>query len=47
MADANQDEIIEKMHEHYKAIVMPVCSNCSQNSNVIPCVFGMPDKELG
>ena len=39
-------EKIEKMHKHYKEKIIPNCTKCGTNTNVIPAVFGKPNKDL-
>ena len=46
MTSSNEQEIIAKMHEYYKAKTMPDCTKCHNNLNVIPCVFGKPNNDL-
>ena len=46
MATPNEQEIISKMHGHYKALKMSNCTKCHSNHNVIPCVFGRPNNDL-
>ena len=42
----NNNQIIERMHEYYRAKKMPECKKCGANTNVIPVVFGRPNKDL-
>jgi hypothetical protein len=44
----SEKEIIENMHKYYRNKV-PIeinCTKCGSNTNVIPAVYGFPDKEL-
>ena len=46
MSSNAEAQAIEKMREYYKNLVMPICDNCKSNTDVIPCVYGRPNKEL-
>jgi hypothetical protein len=39
-------EKIENMHKYYKDKITPNCTKCGTNTNVIPAVFGKPNKDL-
>ncbi len=42
----SEKEIIENMHKCFRNEVLPNCTKCGTNTNVIPAVYGFPDKEL-
>jgi hypothetical protein len=47
MDDLVKKEIIDKYHRIFRRRPMPLCNDCFTSKNVIPCVYGIPSKELG
>lgn len=47
MDELLRKEIIDKYHRVYRRRPMPLCNDCFTSKNVIPCVYGIPNKELG
>jgi len=46
MDSDKEKEIIENMHKYYRDKVLPNCTKCGTNTNVILVVFGRPNKDL-
>ena len=46
MCRKSDEQIIKDMNEYYKNREMPKCEKCGNNSQVIPCVYGKPNKDL-
>ena len=42
----SEKEKIENMHKYYRNKVLLNCTKCGSNTNVIPAVYGLPDKKL-